>query len=131
MCRSILLLHKIAHQMWHDHPFSQRNMTTERALGMRVWGDREVGGVGKTWKREYRQYREGLHKIRELAPLCQLCKETLKISHPPHYKTNTTFLALLPFLVKISHPSNYSPIAAHIWKISKKLCYLRIILFQV
>ena len=32
MCRSILSLSKIAHQMWHDHPFSQRNMTTERAV---------------------------------------------------------------------------------------------------
>ena len=25
MCRSIIPLRKIAHQMWRDHPFSQRN----------------------------------------------------------------------------------------------------------
>ena len=24
---------KITHQMWHDHPFSQINKTTERAVG--------------------------------------------------------------------------------------------------
>ena len=35
--------------MWRDHPFSQRNMTTERAMGgVGVGGDREVGeGVDK------------------------------------------------------------------------------------
>ena len=27
-----------------------------------------------------------LHKIRGLAPFCQLCKETLKINHPPIIK---------------------------------------------
>ena len=33
MCKSIMSLSKIAHQMWHDHPFSQRSKTTERAVG--------------------------------------------------------------------------------------------------
>ena len=33
-CRSILSLSKIAHQMWHDHPISQRNRTTERTVGV-------------------------------------------------------------------------------------------------
>ena len=33
MCRSIILLTKIANQMWRDHPFSQRFETTERAAG--------------------------------------------------------------------------------------------------
>ena len=34
--------------MWRDHPFSQRSMTTERAMGVGVGGDREVGeGVDK------------------------------------------------------------------------------------
>ena len=49
MYRSILSSSKIAHQMWHDHPFGQRNMTAERAVGMRVAGDREVvaGGMNK------------------------------------------------------------------------------------
>ena len=46
MCRSILLLSKIAHQKWHDHPFSQRNMTKERAMGLGVGGDRSRGGGG-------------------------------------------------------------------------------------
>ena len=32
--------------MWHDHPFSQRNRTAERAGGVRVVGDREIGGEG-------------------------------------------------------------------------------------
>ena len=38
-----IILSKIAHQMWCDHPFSQRNRTTERTAGMGVLGDREVG----------------------------------------------------------------------------------------
>ena len=32
--------------MWHDHPFSQRNRTTEKAVGMEVRGDREAGERG-------------------------------------------------------------------------------------
>ena len=30
--------------MWHNHPFSQRNKTTERAVGVGVGGKREWGG---------------------------------------------------------------------------------------
>ena len=48
MCRSMLSFRKIAHQMWHDHPFSQRNRTTERTVGVEVGGDREVGVTGWT-----------------------------------------------------------------------------------
>ena len=35
--------------MWHNHPFSQRNKTTERAVGVGVGGKREwgVGGGGE------------------------------------------------------------------------------------
>ena len=36
--------------MWHDYPFSQRNMTTEKTVGVGVGGSREVGkkkGVSK------------------------------------------------------------------------------------
>ena len=32
--------------MWRDHPFSQRNKTTERAVGVGVGGDKEEGGGG-------------------------------------------------------------------------------------
>ena len=50
MYRSILSLSKIAHQMWCDHPFSQRNMTTEKTVGTGAGGDREVG-VGGMWEK--------------------------------------------------------------------------------
>ena len=74
-----------------DHPFSQRNRTTEGTVGMGVGSDREVGGGGWTKFEKNgkgRQYIGGLHKITRLAPLCQLCKETLEFSHFPNYKTN-------------------------------------------
>ena len=32
--------------MWSDHPFSQRNRTTERTVKVGVGGDRGVGGEG-------------------------------------------------------------------------------------
>ena len=51
MCRSIISSSKIAHQMWRDYPFIQRNKTTERAV---------VGGVGRDRKEgggQNRQYR--------------------------------------------------------------------------
>ena len=36
--------------MWRDHPFSQRNRTTERTVGVGVGGDKEVaGGEGWGW----------------------------------------------------------------------------------
>ena len=33
---------KIAHQMRHVHPFSQRNSATERTVKVEVGGDKEV-----------------------------------------------------------------------------------------
>ena len=42
----LISLSKIAHRMWHDHPFSQRNKTTERTVGLGVGGDSKVGGGG-------------------------------------------------------------------------------------
>ena len=45
MCRSIISLSKMAQQMWRDHPFSHRNKTTERAVGLGIGGDRERRGV--------------------------------------------------------------------------------------
>lgn len=41
MCRSIISLSKITYNMWCDHPFSQRNKTTKRAVKV------EVGGEGR------------------------------------------------------------------------------------
>ena len=51
MCRSISLS-KRTHQMWHDHPFSQRNKSTEGTVGVRFGGDREKGGGGEGGKLE-------------------------------------------------------------------------------
>ena len=36
--------------MWHNHPISQRNKTTERAVGVRDEGNRE-GGFGQNLKK--------------------------------------------------------------------------------
>ena len=49
MYRSILSLSKTAHQMWCDHPFSQRIMTTEKTVEAAVGGDRKVGVGGGGW----------------------------------------------------------------------------------
>ena len=38
--------------MWHNHPFSQRNKTIERAVGVGVEGNREDGGVGQNLKKK-------------------------------------------------------------------------------
>ena len=84
----LLSLSKIAHQMWRDHPFSQRNITTEGAVGVGVGGDREVGGI---------------NKIGALAPLFQLCKETLKFPILPNIKLTSPLPGSSPFLVNISH----------------------------
>ena len=35
--------------MWCNHPFSQKNKTTERAVGVGVGDDREGGGGGRGW----------------------------------------------------------------------------------
>ena len=34
-------LSEIAHQMWRDHAFNQRNRITERTVGVGIGGDRE------------------------------------------------------------------------------------------
>ena len=66
--------------MWHDHPFSKRNKTTERAVGVGVEHNRKEGGHLK--KGGGRQYGGGLHKIGGLAPLCQLCAKKNKGNIP-------------------------------------------------
>ena len=45
--------------MWFDHPFNQRNRTTERVMGVGFEGDREGG---------WTKFEKG-----GLEPLCQLC----------------------------------------------------------
>ena len=45
MCKSILSISKIANQTCRDHPFSQRNKTTERTVGLGGGDDKEVGRV--------------------------------------------------------------------------------------
>ena len=50
MSRSILSLSKIAHQMWCDHPFSQRNKTTERTGGVEETEKWEMG-FGQNFKK--------------------------------------------------------------------------------
>ena len=61
MCRTIILS-KIAHEMWHDHSFSQRrNKATERAVGVELGGDKDGRREGR------------VDKIRKgVGPLCQL-----------------------------------------------------------
>ena len=39
MCRFLISLSKITHQMWRDHPFSQRNEATKSAFGLEVGGE--------------------------------------------------------------------------------------------
>ena len=65
MCRSILSLSKISHQIKSDHPFGQRNRTTERAVRVGVGGDREAGRKGGWAKFEKGGLAilEGHHKI--------------------------------------------------------------------
>ena len=47
ICRSLISLSKIAHQMWHDHPFSQRSKTTETAVRWGLEVARKEKGVGQ------------------------------------------------------------------------------------
>ena len=52
--------------MWHNHPFSQRNKATERAVGVRV-GDGREGEVGQSLKKGGMQNRWwGIHKVGEV-----------------------------------------------------------------
>ena len=50
MCSSIISLSKIVYQIWHDHPISQRNKTTERTVGVGVGSDRDIG-TGGAWRK--------------------------------------------------------------------------------
>ena len=98
MCRSILSLRKIAHQIWCDHPISQRN--NRKSSGGRGLKWQESGGVGVGLGRQYgggvfikqggqhpsANYVKSLKKFPISAPIMKL--------PPPHSW-------LPPFLVKI------------------------------
>ena len=49
MCRPKMSLCKITHQMWHNHPFSQKNKATKRywGIGLCVYGGGGGGGEAK------------------------------------------------------------------------------------
>ena len=105
MCKSILSLSKIAHPIRRDHPFSQRNRTMERTVGVGNGSNREVDGIGQNLKKRGRGNIGGLDKIGRLAPLSQICRD-FKNLPSPHYKTNPFNPGSPPpFVVKTSHPS--------------------------
>ena len=67
--------------MWHDYPFTQRNMKTEKTVGAAVGSDREVGLVG-VWTKFEKGVWVGnigggggvLHKIIRLVPSANYVK---------------------------------------------------------
>ena len=72
MCRTIILS-KIAHQMWHDHSFSQRrNKATERAVGVEFRGDKDGEGGGRGDK-----IRKGVGGRTPLPTMRGLCRRKL------------------------------------------------------
>ena len=78
--------------MWHDHPFSQRNKTTERALGLWVGGNRKGGWT--QFKKGGRQYRWDLHEIGGVRPLCQLWNNDIEMYSTLQHIMKKNFLFL-------------------------------------
>lgn len=69
MCRFLMSLNKITHQVWRNHPSSQRN----KKSSVRVKVGREGGGVvGKNFKKRKIGNSGGVQKIEGLGTLCQL-----------------------------------------------------------
>ena len=60
MCRSLISL------MWHDHPFSQRNKTTETAVGWGLEAARKGKGVGQNLKKKKKKLKHGGRQYNEL-----------------------------------------------------------------
>ena len=54
----------MTHQMWCEHPFSQRNRTTERTVGVRVGGDRKWGRGARGWWTKFLKKGEGVRQYR-------------------------------------------------------------------
>ena len=70
MCKFIISLSKIVHQLWWDHPFSQRQ-DKKKSSGGGVGGDREGEG-GQNSKKEGVDNIGGINKVRGLEDVCQL-----------------------------------------------------------
>ena len=68
MCKS-MILSRVTHQMWRNHPLKQWNKATKRAVGLEDIGGRGV--LVKIWKRRVGNI-GGIHKIVPLRTLCQL-----------------------------------------------------------
>ena len=69
MCRSIISLSKITHQMWCNHPSSQRNKA-KKSSGVRVW--KRGRGWTKFEKGGAGNMKGSFIKWREVETLCQL-----------------------------------------------------------
>ena len=57
MCRSLISL------MWHDHPFSQRNKTTETAVRWGLEEARKGKGVGQNLKKKKTKKTMGIDNV--------------------------------------------------------------------
>ena len=44
---SVISLSEITHQMWPDHPFSQRNETSKKAVEVKLGGNNGKEGLDK------------------------------------------------------------------------------------
>ena len=96
-------------------PKKHENRKSSGGGGWRWQGSGGGGRVDKIWKMEGEVGNigggGGLHKIRRLAPFCELCKETLKISHPPIIKPTPPSIPGFPHISCKNFPSTY-PITA-------------------
>ena len=115
MCRSIISLSEITHQMWRNYSFIQRNKATTRA---EVWG--QVRGSGQNLKKEGIGNNEGSFFLKQgLGTLCQLC---LVYSKPWHiqnqrYIQNPGILSTLVYSgpCNIENPGWHAQNPRHIW----------------
>ena len=65
MCRPIISLSKIAHQMWRNHLFNQGSKKTESGVGVEVGCDRE-GGRGRVVGQNLKNGGGGLGSLYQL-----------------------------------------------------------------
>ena len=52
MCTSMILLSKMVHQIWHDHPFSQKKQGNRISSGVGVGDNRELRGHWTKFEKE-------------------------------------------------------------------------------